>query len=232
MNKFNLLCFSVILLLSGCANKNDVDTSDCDKLDDVVIFDTRLPVLTVNGVDYKIGTVPTEVMFISIKDYYKSKEQFDMDYNAMLSCATEFKKFRGSVTEDDAAFYSIQNQTRIIFGGQVSDGSYLEFTIANLADENLPSRECTVINTSVIYGDTIEEVKLDGKDITSKNDFIELLGESYSVRDVREYDYIYSYMYSYDLDEAANITFLLDGSDNVVGIQENDIGVFLNKFAN
>lgn len=231
MTRLMVLCCST-LFLCGCSVNSGISQEIQSEFKSSIVFESELPVLTVNGVSFKVGELPTQSMFDEVKKFYKSEEQYQNDYNAILPASDNYKKFHSTVTENDEAYYTFRNQTRIIFGGQVEDGSYLEFTVSNLSDKDLLSLDCTVINTSVIYGNSIESVKLNDESIETVNDFVSLLGDYYVIKDVTEYDYIYSYMYSYDLSSSVNITFLVDDSENVVGIQENDIGLFLSKFFN
>lgn len=266
MKRYTLYALSVIFLLSGCSSAfpgNETEPETLALGDEIVTFDTELPVLKIDDVEFPIGQIPSDDMLAYIEPFYKSHDQYHVDIDMELQSAGTWRNYMNQFMEDvqkaaeessiaeeggyiasteeagedEAIMVSpnisdeeLQNAaTRVVFGGQRDDGSYLSFSVSNLSSRNMVAANCTITNTSLIYGDSLGTVTYDDKEIKTRADMEALMGRDYSTKDSSEYDYIYDSMCVYTIDGYMTMTFLMS-DDNVVGVQQADLGEYANLF--
>lgn len=232
-----LLCLLVSLFITSCGRV--LPSIKLEETEPIlssmpITFNSLLPEIKINDVIYTIGLQPTEEMFEAIRTYYVSEEQYNIDMSVSLFTGVEFIESRKDELQSnkDEGYFDYNSQSRLLFGGQHIDGSYLGFTVSNLGDERVTPDKSTVIGVSVIYGDSIKSCKLNDNEIVTLQDVVSLMGEDYQTRDVSEYDYIYTKLITYSLSDMSELTILLDNEDNVVGIQANNIVLFIDRFFN
>lgn len=200
-----------------------------------ITFNSLLPEIKINDVHYVVGMPPTNDMFEAVRIYYTDEASYNADMGATLATSIEFiSSYSDNLQEsaDDEGYFDYNSQSRLLLGGQNIDGSYLGFTVTNLGDTSITADLSTVIGVSVLYGDSIKSCKLNDVEIKTLDDVVSLMGGNYATRDVSDYDYIYTKLVVYTLQDMSELTILLDTDDNVVGIQANNMVLFIEKFFN
>lgn len=262
MKPYTVCIISLMMFLTGCSQvipNNETVPETIAQGDEFIIFDTQLPLMKIDDMEFAIGKRPTDDMLSYISPFYKNHEQYHVDLDTTLQAANAWKTYMDNfdesladmqaeleteVTEEsptgeteeaiiespDISEDELKNvATRIIFGGQQDDGSYLSFSVSNLGTKATVASNCIVTNTSVIYGDSLGKITYNDKEVKTRKDMESLMGTEYSIKDATEYDYIYDSMCVYTIDGYMTMSFLMHG-DDVVGVQQADLGEYANLF--
>lgn len=163
--------------------------------------ETATPTLSYNGIDINLGTPIQESLYECLNEYYPPSLSFYDDLELEMITKEMYSGLLDSQDDSQVIGESLSvNPYTIVMGGQLEDYSYLACTVTNTGGSIAKVRDCPVTAYCTILTEYNRElIKLNSKEV-SLDYLVEEFGDSYKVRDVTEYGYIYDYMYMWETD--------------------------------